>query len=120
MFCDELKEYIRGFVRSRNTSTAEMRTTIKTDELDNLFRRNSSYFDSDRIKKNNPLLYNIDSKKKLFNTRITSNRASIYAQKGKTIEKLQRCLQREKCGLLSVCELENNQNTIVVKRVLKC
>jgi uncharacterized protein (DUF1330 family) len=65
-FCDELKAYITGFVRSGNTYTAngaaEMIKEIvahitcacgtgagKTDDLDILFRMDSGYFDDDII-----------------------------------------------------------------------
>jgi len=52
-FCDELKAYITGFVRSGNTYTAngdaelikEIVTQIKTDDLEILFRMDSGYFD---------------------------------------------------------------------------
>ena len=57
-FCDELKAYVTGFVRSGNTYTAngasemikEIVATIKTDELDILFRMDSGYFDEEIIK----------------------------------------------------------------------
>jgi len=57
-FCDELKAYITGFVRSGNTYTAngasemikEIVANIKTDELEILFRMDSGYFDEDIIK----------------------------------------------------------------------
>jgi hypothetical protein len=61
-FCDELKAYITGFVRSGNTYTAnpqggisaaemikEIVANIKTDELEILFRMDSGYFDDDII-----------------------------------------------------------------------
>lgn len=60
-FCDELKAYITGFVRSGNTYTAnraaEMIKEIianitcagKTNELEILFRMDSGYFDEDII-----------------------------------------------------------------------
>ena len=57
-FCDELKAYITGFVRSGNTYTAngaaemikEIVAQIKTDDLEILFRMdNSGYFDEDII-----------------------------------------------------------------------
>jgi hypothetical protein len=52
-FCDELKAYITGFVRSGNTYTAngaaelikEIVANIKTDDLEILFRMDSGYFD---------------------------------------------------------------------------
>jgi hypothetical protein len=52
-FCDELKTYITGFVRSGNTYTAngaaemikEIVANIKTDDLEILFRMDSGYFD---------------------------------------------------------------------------
>jgi hypothetical protein len=55
-FCDELKDYITGFVRS-DTYTAngaaeiikEIVTHIKTDDLEILFRMDSGYFDDDII-----------------------------------------------------------------------
>ena len=56
-FCDELKAYITGFVRSGNTYTAngaaemikEIVTQIKTDDLEILFRMDSGYFDDEII-----------------------------------------------------------------------
>ena len=56
-FCDELKAYITGFVRSGNTYTAngaaemikEIVAQIKTDDLVILFRMDSGYFDDDII-----------------------------------------------------------------------
>ena len=56
-FCDELKAYVTGFVRSGNTYTAngasemikEIAANIKTDELDILFRMDSGYFDEEII-----------------------------------------------------------------------
>jgi hypothetical protein len=55
-FCDEIKAYITGFVRSGNTYTAnvaaelikEIVANIKTGDLEILFRMDSGYFD-DRI-----------------------------------------------------------------------
>ena len=52
-FCDELKAYITGFIRSGNTYTAngaaemikEIVAQIKTDDLKILFRMDSGYFD---------------------------------------------------------------------------
>jgi hypothetical protein len=57
-FCDELKAYITGFVRSGNTYTSngasemikEIVAGIKTDNLDILFRMDSGYFDEEIIK----------------------------------------------------------------------
>jgi hypothetical protein len=57
-FCDELKSYITGFVRSGNTYTAngaaemikEIVAHIKTDDLEILFRMDSGYFDDNIIK----------------------------------------------------------------------
>ena len=56
-FCDELKAYITGFIRSGNTYTAngaaemikEIVAHIKTDDLEILFRMDSGYFDDDII-----------------------------------------------------------------------
>jgi len=56
-FCDELKAYITGFVRSGNTYTAngaaemikEIVAHIKTDDLEILFRMDSGYFDENII-----------------------------------------------------------------------
>ncbi|MFV1035468.1 transposase, partial [Klebsiella pneumoniae] len=52
-FCDELKAYVTGFVRSGNTYTAngaaemikEIVANIKSDDLEILFRMDSGYFD---------------------------------------------------------------------------
>ena len=56
-FCDELKAYITGYVRSGNTYTAngaaemikEIVAQIKTDDLEILFRMDSGYFDDEII-----------------------------------------------------------------------
>ena len=56
-FCDELKAYITGFMRSGNTYTAngaaemikEIVAQIKTDDLEILFRMDSGYFDDEII-----------------------------------------------------------------------
>jgi len=56
-FCDELKAYITGFVRSGNTYTAngaaemikEIIAHIKTDDLEIMFRMDSGYFDENII-----------------------------------------------------------------------
>ena len=56
-FCDELKAYITGFMRSGNTYTAkgaaetikEIVANIKTDDLEILFRMDSGYFDEEII-----------------------------------------------------------------------
>jgi len=57
-FCDELKAYITGFLRSGNTYTAngaaemikEIVANIKTNELEIMFRMDSGYFDEEIIK----------------------------------------------------------------------
>jgi len=57
-FCDELKAYITGFMRSGNTYTAkgaaemikEIVANIKKDDLEILFRMDSGYFDEEIIK----------------------------------------------------------------------
>jgi len=56
-FCDELKAYITGFVRSGNTYTAngaaemtkEIVANIKKDDLEIMFRTDSGYFDEEII-----------------------------------------------------------------------
>jgi hypothetical protein len=56
-FCDELKAYITGFVRSGNTYTAngaaemikEIVANLKTDDLEIMFRMDSGYFDEEII-----------------------------------------------------------------------
>ena len=56
-FCDELKAYVTGFMRSGNTYTAngaaemikEIVAQIKTDDLEILFRMDSGYFDDEII-----------------------------------------------------------------------
>jgi hypothetical protein len=56
-FCDELKAYITGFVRSGNTYTAngtaelikEIVTHLKADDLEIMFRKDSGYFDEEII-----------------------------------------------------------------------
>src|SRR5665648_37538 len=56
-FCDELKAFVTGFVRSGNTYTAngaaelikEIVATLKKDDLEILFRMDSGYFDEEII-----------------------------------------------------------------------
>ena len=56
-FCDELKAYVTGFVRSGNAYTAngatelikEIVTTLKTSDLEIFFRMDSGYFDEEII-----------------------------------------------------------------------
>jgi len=56
-FCDELKAYINGFIRSGNSYTSngaaemikEIVAQIKTDDLEILFRMDSGYFDEEII-----------------------------------------------------------------------
>jgi len=56
-FCDELKAYISGYMRSGNTYTSngaaalikEIIVQIKTDDLNILFRMDSGYFDDEII-----------------------------------------------------------------------
>ena len=56
-FCDELKAYITGYVRSGNTYTAngaaemikEIVANIKTDDLEIMFRMDSGYFEEEII-----------------------------------------------------------------------
>jgi hypothetical protein len=56
-FCDELKAYITGFVRSGNTFTTngaaemikEIVANIKTDDFEIMFRMDSGYFDEEII-----------------------------------------------------------------------
>ena len=56
-FCDDLKAYITGFMRSGNTYTAngaaemikEIVANIKTDDLEIMFRMDSGYFDEEII-----------------------------------------------------------------------
>ena len=84
-FCDELKAYITGFVRSGNTYTAngaaEMIKEIvanitcacgtgagKTDELEILFRMDSGYFDEDIIETIELLDYKYLIKGKVYPT----------------------------------------------------
>ena len=57
-FCDELKAYITGFVRSGNTYTAngaaemikEIMAYLKDEDLEITFRMDSGYFDEDILK----------------------------------------------------------------------
>lgn len=60
-FCDELKAYITGFMRSGSIYTAngvtemikEIVAQIKTDDLGILFRMDSGYFNDENLKPSN-------------------------------------------------------------------
>jgi hypothetical protein len=119
-FCDELKAYITGFVRSGNTYTSngaaemikEIVANIKTDDLEILFRMDSGYFDDGIIETIESLGCKYLIKAKEYPTLVSQvTEPSIVFMTGEE--------GRE------ITELEMNQNTwarnrrFVVSRVLK-
>jgi len=85
-FCDELKAYITGFVRSGNTYTAngaaemikEIVANIKTEDLEILFRMDSGYFDDDIIATIELLDCSYLIKGKEYSTLASQSNGSIY------------------------------------------
>jgi len=96
-FCDELKAYITGFVRSDNTyisnGTSEMIKeiveSIKKDNLDILFRMDSGYFDEEIIKTIESLDCKYLIKGKVYPTLYSKvTEEDIFLRKEKTTGKL--------------------------------
>ena len=119
-FCDELKAYITGFMRSGNTYTAngaaemikEIVANIKTDDLDILFRMDSGYFDEKIIATIESLGCNYQVKGKAYTTlasQITD--ASILFVKGEE--------GRETTELLTRLNTWDEDRRFVVSRILK-
>ncbi len=119
-FCDELKAYVTGFVRSGNTYTAngatemikEIVATIKTDELDILFRMDSGYFDEEIIKTIESLGCKYLIKAKAYSTLVSKvTDESILFVKG------EEC--RETTEQLIKLDVWEKNRRFVVSRILK-
>lgn len=99
-FCDELKAYVTGFVRSGNTYTAngaaelikEIVATLKAGDLEILFRMDSGYFDEEIIKTIESLGCKYLIKAKAYTTLVSQVTASsvlfIKGAEGKAITEL--------------------------------
>ena len=119
-FCDELKAYITGFMRSGNTYTAngaaemikEIVANIKTDDLDILFRMDSGYFDEEIIRTIESFNCKYLIKAKAYptlTTKVTDSQISfIEGEEG-----------RETMELFTKLNTWNKKRRFVVSRVLK-
>lgn len=119
-FCDELKVYVTGFVRSGNTYTAngaaemikEIVANIKTNELAILFRMDSGYFDGEIIKTIESLGCKYLIKAKAYSTLVSKvTDESILFVKG------EEC--RETTELFTKLNTWDKDRRFVVSRVLK-
>lgn len=119
-FCDELKAYVTGFVRSGNTYTAngasemikEIVANIKTDDLDILFRMDSGYFDEEIIKTIESLGCKYLIKGKVYPTLASQvTDASVLFVKGEE--------GRETTELLTKLITWDKDRRFIVSRVLK-
>jgi len=119
-FCDELKAYVTGFVRSGNTYTAngaaemikEIVANIKTNELAILFRMDSGYFDEEIIKTIESLGCKYLIKAKAYSTLVSKvTDESILFVKG------EEC--RETTELFTKLNTWDKDKRFVVSRVLK-
>ena len=119
-FCDEIKAYITGFVRSGNTYTAngaaemikEIVANIKTDDLEIMFRMDSGYFDEEIIETIESLGCKYLIKGKVYPTlasQITD--PSILFVKGEE--------GRETTGLFTKLNKWDKDRRFIVSRVLK-
>jgi hypothetical protein len=119
-FCDELKAYVTGFVRSGNTYTAngaaemikEIVANIKTDDLDIMFRMDSGYFDEEIIETIEMLGCKYLIKAKVYPTlasQVTDE--SVWFVKGEE--------GRETTELFMKLNTWNKDRRFVVSRVLK-
>ncbi len=132
-FCDELKAYVTGFVRSGNTYTAngaaemmikEIVANIKSDDLEILFRMDSGYFDEKIIETIESLGCKYLIKAKSYST-LTSQatNSSIVFVKGEegreTTElytKLVKWGKRQKICRISRTETRKRKSTIITFR----
>ena len=119
-FCDELKAYVTGFVRSGNTYTAngaseiikEIAANIKTDGLDILFRMDSGYFDEEIIKTIESFGCKYLIKGKVYTTLASQiTEPSVVFVKGKE--------GRETAELLTKLNTWDKDRRFVASRVLK-
>lgn len=119
-FCDELKAYITGFIRSGNTYTAngaaemikEIVANIKTDDLEILFRMDSGYFDEEIIQTIESLNCEYLIKAKAYPTLTTkvtdSKKHFIEGEEG-----------RETIELFTKLNTWDKERRFVVSRVIK-
>lgn len=120
VFCDELKAYITGSVRSGNTYTAngaaemikEIVANIKTDDLNILFRMDSGYFDEEIIETIESLNCQYLIKAKLYPTLVSQATKS-------TITFTKEEEGRETAELLTKLNTWEKDRRFVVSRVLK-
>ena len=120
VFCDELKAYVTGFMRSGDAHSAngaaemikEIVATIKTDDLEILFRMDSGYFDEEIIKTIESLDCKYLIKAKAYSTlssQVTDQ--SISFVKGKE--------SRQTTELFTRLKKWDEDRRFVVSRVLK-
>jgi hypothetical protein len=119
-FCDELKAYITGLLRSGNTYTAngaaemikEIVAQIKTDDLEILFRMDSGYFDDEIIETIEAAGYQYLIKGKAYPTLASQVTApNILFTKGDA--------GRETTELVAKLDTWNKDRRFVGSRVLK-
>ncbi len=119
-FCDELKGYITGFMRSGNTYTAngtaemikEIVANIQTDDLEIMFRMDSGYFDEEIIETIESLGCKYLIKGKMYPTLISQvMEPSILFVKGED--------DRETAELFTKLNKWNKDRRFVISRVLK-
>jgi hypothetical protein len=119
-FCDELKAYITGFMRSGNTYTAngaaemikEIVANIKTDDLEIMFRMDSGYFDEEIIEAIESTGCKYLIKGKVYPTLASQvTDASVLFVKGKE--------GRETTEIITKLNTWDKDRRFVVSRVLK-
>lgn len=119
-FCDELKAYVTGFVRSGNTYTAngaaemikEIVANIKSDDLEIMFRMDSGYFDEEIIETIETLGCKYLIKGKAYPT-LLANLTDVYHLFVKGQE------GRETTELLTKLNNWDTDRRFVISRVLK-
>ena len=119
-FCDELKAYVTGFVRSGNAYTAngatelikEIVTTLKTSDLEIFFRMDSGYFDEEIIETIESLGCMFLIKAKAYATLVSQVTASSAVfHKGIN--------ERETAELIIKLDKWKKKRRFIVSRVLK-
>ena len=119
-FCDELKAYVTGFVRSGNAYTAngatelikEIVTTLKTSDLEIFFRMDSGYFDEEIIETIESLGCKFLIKAKAYATLVSQVTASSSVfHKGIN--------ERETAELIIKLDKWKKKRRFIVSRVLK-
>lgn len=119
-FCDELKAYVAGFMRSGNTYTAngtveliqEIVANIKTDTLDIFFRMDSGYFDEKIIETIEALGCTYLIKAKSYSTLVShAPIPSIVFNKGEE--------GRETVELLTKLDAWKKDRRFIIFRILK-